>query len=307
MRKTVCILLALVLSFCGSVSAFCYVEGDFDETKYHLTGNMRDDIAGIAMTQIGYHEGNSRRDKDGLNENGSNNFIKYSEYSGFDAAWCAMFIVWCARKVGIGEDSGILDSTTCASVGKDGASFDVQLYHYGEYTPRVGDLVFFDSKIKREKWKGAYSNTGHVGLIVKTDESKIYTVEGNSDDRVSLKKYDRDSSSILGYGVPSYETDFSVSSLVNFPGIYMMIQNKKTPKLYPNKQKSVAKLAEIEEKSLIFVSECDGKWGKTVWQGKQGYVDLNEAALMMPDYNGIVLNAVKSASIAVRVSQALIA
>ena len=50
------------------------------ENTYTNTGNQRDDIIGVAKTQIGYREGN-------------NNDTKYGDWYGLpNQPWCAMFI-----------------------------------------------------------------------------------------------------------------------------------------------------------------------------------------------------------------------
>lgn len=62
-----------------------------------------------------------------------------------------------------------------------------------------GDIIFFD-------W--ADSNDGqadHVGIVEKTVDGVIYTIEGNSSgDTCRQKEYSIDSSVILGYGTPEY-------------------------------------------------------------------------------------------------------
>lgn len=62
-----------------------------------------------------------------------------------------------------------------------------------------GDIIFFD-------W--ADSNDGkadHVGIVEKTVDGVVYTIEGNSSgDTCRQKEYSIDSSVILGYGTPAY-------------------------------------------------------------------------------------------------------
>lgn len=61
------------------------------------------------------------------------------------------------------------------------------------------DIIFFD-------W--ADSNDGkadHVGIVEKSFDGKVYTIEGNSSgDTCRQKEYSIDSSVILGYGTPAY-------------------------------------------------------------------------------------------------------
>ena len=63
-----------------------------------------------------------------------------------------------------------------------------------------GDIIFFD-------W--ADSNDGiadHVGIVEKTEDGIVYTIEGNSGgDICKQKSYDINSNLILGYGTPIYQ------------------------------------------------------------------------------------------------------
>lgn len=63
-----------------------------------------------------------------------------------------------------------------------------------------GDIIFFD-------W--ADSNDGkadHVGIVDRVENSKIYTIEGNtSGDMCKQNVYNVGSNVILGYGTPDYQ------------------------------------------------------------------------------------------------------
>ncbi len=62
---------------------------------------------------------------------------------------------------------------------------------------RLGDIIFFD-----------WENDGisdHVGIVEKTENGRIYTVEVNSnEDMCRQKQYDINSEVICGYGTPIY-------------------------------------------------------------------------------------------------------
>ena len=64
--------------------------------------------------------------------------------------------------------------------------------NYADIAP--GDAIFFD-------WDGS-GNADHVGIVVGVDETRVYTVEGNSgNDACNYKSYPRGSSVIRGYGL----------------------------------------------------------------------------------------------------------
>ena len=64
---------------------------------------------------------------------------------------------------------------------------------------KVGDIIFFDWADKKD------GQADHTGIVEKVEERKVYTIEGNSKgDVCKEKKYDINSSEILGYGTPMY-------------------------------------------------------------------------------------------------------
>ena len=42
------------------------------------------------------------------------------------------------------------------------------------------------------------------GIVEKVENGKVYTIEGNSNDRCCQRGYDINSLDILGYGIPMY-------------------------------------------------------------------------------------------------------
>lgn len=121
------------------------------ENTYYNTGNMRDDIIGVALTQVGYSEG-------------YNGYTKYGDWYGYPYLdWCGMFVSWCANEAGI--PNSILNRTGIADPDCFGLSYMDGYY----YTPIKGDLFF----------KKDFS---HVGLVYYTDGDYFYTIEGNTSD-----------------------------------------------------------------------------------------------------------------------------
>lgn len=194
----------------------------YDESTYTLTGNPRADIVGIAKTQIGYCEGKNQRQLDGTVV-GHNNYTKFATYSQMNGEpWCAMFVVWCARKAGITSASGILDSTVRAAAAPgdpSNYSFHFSIYSANIYTPQPGDMIFFNTDYTRttnpatrSTWIGTNNVYAHVGIVEKVEGSLVYTIEGNINDKVVNNSYDLSDSSIMGYGVP---TGFSTTPVVS--------------------------------------------------------------------------------------------
>ena len=97
-----------------------------------LTGNQREDIINVALSQVGYREGNYSGDTGGENDGYYNNYTEtnywYHNYVSTDmpiggsyAPWCATFVSWCAEMAGI--PSSIIGRSTCAS--RHSYGFDV--------------------------------------------------------------------------------------------------------------------------------------------------------------------------------------
>jgi hypothetical protein len=147
-------------------------------------------ILGIAKAEKGYQEGR----KDGH----WNNKQKYSpavpglEWSDYQA-WCATFVSWCAMKAGLAD----LYPRTASCL--TGVSWFKQRKQFSEY-PAIGAQVFFGS-----------GGGTHTGLVYDYDDTYVYTVEGNTNDDgsaegdgVYLKKRERRSSYVFGYGYPAF-------------------------------------------------------------------------------------------------------
>ena len=107
------------------------------ENTYKNTGNMRADIIGVALTQVGYYEG-------------KNNDTKYGVWYGRNnLGWCGMFVAWCADQAGIPKSIIPKNGTT------NPADFKAKVYSGKNYRPQQGDLFFSKSG----------SGYSHVGLV----------------------------------------------------------------------------------------------------------------------------------------------
>lgn len=139
---------------------------------------MAKDIVDVAIGEIGYREQGSNR-------------TKYGAWYGMNgAAWCHMFVSWCAYKAGV--STSIVPKTASTSVGM--AWFQKKgLFRYkGKYIPKRGDIVYFKT------------GRSHVGIVEKVVGSTLHTVEGNTSDKVARRTYPLSNATITGYGVPKY-------------------------------------------------------------------------------------------------------
>ena len=123
------------------------------------------------------------------------NLNKYGKWYGDNGEpWCAIYVSWCANEAGIlnskgvaGKDEKPIPKFESCKIGKS-LYEEAQKYHKIDsgYEPKKGDLFIH---LNRNE-KGELDGTGHTGIVIAYDnEDKIvYTIEGNSNDRVSVKK-----------------------------------------------------------------------------------------------------------------------
>jgi hypothetical protein len=205
-KKVVIFLLAATMSFAFGISAFA-VQGDYqhsDEYKtskfytalqsYKLTGDTRKDLAGIAQTQVGYHEGDGEADMHGNKTSGSANFVEYNRLFGkvngtYGYEWSVSFIIWCARHAGITETDLENDINVKNLVGNFSSTGRFYQKETG-YTPKEGDLVFF---------LGSSTSPTRAGIVTSFKDNKINTVEGDFGEAVKQRSYAPGDDTIYGY------------------------------------------------------------------------------------------------------------
>lgn len=174
------VLLALVLvTFLGFIPQSASAAYENTHTN---TGNYRQDIIAVALTQVGY------RASDGKYNN------KYGTYFGNNNdSWCGYFVSWCAAQANV--PTSILKRTGWASPSK----FGIPSYSGKVYTPQPGDLYF------QVNSSGAII---HVGLVVAVDAARgiAITVEGNTWDSSNVHGVYRKERKIKDhiFGVPDY-------------------------------------------------------------------------------------------------------
>lgn len=105
--------------------------------------------------------------------------------------WCACYVSWGIDQV----KESLSDVPKYANVDDFMAYFSDDMWKAAGGAPIPGDLVFFDWIVNSEK------NPQHVGVVLGVGDDFIYTIEGNSSGKVSLRRYDLDDPRILGYGV----------------------------------------------------------------------------------------------------------
>ena len=118
----------------------------------------------------------------------------YWSWYGFNSRveWCACFVSWCYGQMGLSEPR----FAGCQSQGVPWFQSHGQWGARGYDNLAPGDAIFFDWDLD--------GSADHVGLVVGTDGSRVYTVEGNSGDACKIKSYSLTYECIKGYGLMNW-------------------------------------------------------------------------------------------------------
>lgn len=161
-------------------------------------GMTMSDLSGIKFTD-GKRKKNQAVIDLALSQVGQIGGQPYWSHYGFAkrVEWCACFVNWCMRNTPSATDKYQKTSNNayCQTVADNFS----KIGQWGDrnYADIVaGDTIFFD-------WNGD-GHTDHIGLVIGTDGTKVYTVEGNNGDAVKLSSYPVGSSVIYGYGLMNY-------------------------------------------------------------------------------------------------------
>ena len=118
----------------------------------------------------------------------------YWSWYGFNSRveWCACFVSWCYGQMGLSEPR----FAACQSQGIPWFQSHGQWggRDYANIAP--GDAIFFDWDLD--------GSADHVGIVIGTDGSRVYTVEGNSGDACKIRSYDVNYECIKGYGLMNW-------------------------------------------------------------------------------------------------------
>ena len=118
----------------------------------------------------------------------------YWSWYGFNSRveWCACFVSWCYGQMGLSEPR----FAACQSQGIPWFQSHGQWGARGYDNLAPGDAIFFDWDLD--------GRADHVGIVIGTDGSRVYTVEGNSGDACKIRSYDVNYECIRGYGLMNW-------------------------------------------------------------------------------------------------------
>ena len=142
-----------------------------------------------------------------LSQVGKTGYTYWNWYNGQEGfmEYCAAFVSWVGDQHGQIEN-GNIPKFAWVKVGVDFYKDKGRFKYNKEYTPKPGDIVFFN-------WNSANDLIDHVGFVEKFEDGYVYTIEGNVGGstpskavarKVVTRKYKKDSLHLYGYGIPEY-------------------------------------------------------------------------------------------------------
>ncbi|MBQ8356311.1 MAG: CHAP domain-containing protein [Clostridia bacterium] len=270
-----------------------YLSSTYYDNLLHLprTGDKAFDTVAIALSQLDYHEGNNSSDFDGGNTGGSRNYTEYNHAFGqiggtYGYAWCAAFVSWCLEEADATEAAGGLFASCTLWVERLRELGQYSTRSSG-YSPKAGDLIFFRSA-------GVSRASDHVGLVRYVKDGRVYTIEGNSSDRVSLHDYALSDTYIVGYGRPKYNSAYSL------PLTALACEDKVTGwytvtnsflNIRASASSSSTKRGSLSKGDMVRIVSIKNGWGAFYYNGKLSYISLDYADFTAPltylvSYNG---------------------
>lgn len=245
-----------------------------------LCGDGALDTVAVAMTQLGYHEGGSTAAFDGASTTSTGNYTEYNFALGriggsYSYPWCAAFVSWCLRQADA-ADAALGQFASCTlwvqALQKNGL-FKARSTGY---LPSTGDLIFFRSA-------GVERASDHVGLVRFVENGRVYTIEGNASNAVTLRDYAVGDAYIVGYGTPRYNGRLAFSPATmqgKVCGVYTV--TAETLNLRKEPASASARVALLQRGTPLAIREIKNGWGRVEGQGLSGWVKLAYTALCAP-------------------------
>ena len=292
-RQAVGILLLLSLFALPSaaITPSYTISGAYRGSTYHKnlltlpkTGDTAADVVAIALSQLDYHEGNSAADYAGKNASGSKNYTEYNRAYGtvggtYGYYWCAAFVSWCLAAAGAADSAGGKFASCTLWVEKL-TSMGRYSTRASGYTPKAGDLIFFRSA-------GVSRASDHICIVRYVKNGRVYTVEGNSSNRVSANDYALNDSYIVGYGRPNYRPSYTLpmSALAaedKVTGFYTVTNSFVNVRAAANA--SATKRGTLAKGALVEIVSVGNGWGMLYYNEKKAYVSLDYLDFTAPAF-----------------------
>ena len=260
-----------------------------------LTGDQSRDVIAVALSQLGYHEGDSDADFAGESAEGCRDFVEYNVLYGkldndqgnglsYGYYWCASFVNWCFRQAGIPESATAGMEVSCQRWINDCKNQGIYVSK-GGYIPKEGDMIFF-------KDIGSSVDATHIGLVLYSDGNNVYTVEGNTSngsdyssngEYVALKSHSLSSSYIVGYASPKYTKNNSAHRVDRSGGFFSAGQYISTKELslsdVSEEQSNLCQSIPVH--TVFTVTDVEDNMLKVSYNGTEGYVKAGDGVVQL--------------------------
>lgn len=265
-----------------------------------LTGNKGQDVANVAISQLGYHEASDGGTVYGAWWTGVTNW-------GYDytrAGWCSIFAMWCAQQAGAGmniafDKRGAVPAN-CMNWLLTNASGDTTF----SVAPAPGDFIFFSTG----------STAQHVAIVVAYDRAtnKVTFVGGNQGNAVTqfTMLYTASalygSQRIIGIGRPNYGESVIVPTCScdeAFAGHYQCITQTDSLNIRSGHGTAFSVVGTIPPGAIVYVSKAQGisdeSWAHVEYNGVKGYCAMQylkrapeyEVEIVYDDHTGDAIGA----------------
>ena len=254
-------------------------------TDLALTDNERNNVLRIAVSQLGYHEGNSAADFDGMNTSGSGNYIEYARlliphYNDNAYEWCACFVNWCLNQAHFDKASSEIGCWKWVGELKDMDMWQDSAAYRGAYTPKPADFIFFN-------WNHAETGnraSGHIGYVLYTTDTHVFTIEGNADNNVTVRSYELDDPCVIGYGTPPYdegdEPTLDYAYAEGMPrGQYVVNSYNAALKEAPG---ATGRVCTVPAGAQVTLHEVEGDYARVTYGDREGYLPRGCLYLLIP-------------------------
>lgn len=240
MKRIVSVCLSVLLLFSVSVNAFA----DF-ENSYINTGDLQEDILNIAATQIGYtYDGGKSKFDSAVSD-------KWENAS-------AAFLGWCANEASAPEE--VIPRTADVQKLYEFYKANAAVFSPDEHSPVQGDIIFLT--------KG--SEIYLCGIVTEADEEYITALIGGEDNTVKKKMYSVTLEKIFAYATPDYTKE-----AVYTPGKYMTTASALNFRTGPSTD--YRRICTIPLGTIITITSISGDWGKTSYNGYDGWISMDYA------------------------------
>lgn len=156
---------------------------------YPYTGVLREDLVGIAKTQVGYDE--SQRNFEASDDGVRHGYTRYGAWYGAPYNdWSAMFVSFCLNFAG--ADPAVFPSSSGAASMAELWKAQQRFAPVDRYIPQSGDIVFF--------------NNNTAGIVVEVYKTSFYIIRGDLQDAVASEVVSLDDPSVMGWGITKTAT-----------------------------------------------------------------------------------------------------